>query len=255
MAELTDSGIIGMNDLRVPSKDSGEDHVTIGLSFLWMALVFLKLHLKDRDLKVDQRTGPQGECVGDWHEWGVLHHIHCLIRSVYVRAAIDSSVLGSVIQLPLRTNPSGEFFDFHSVTHCRTMLICLGGQAIIAVLDDATACLQSCAPMLGRLTGPLSPLQVREVLARVSHLNLTLRDRPTFSSEVDTADGSVRLVCETPKRIHFHEDEDSLRKLFQFCCGPIFRGCEDGDEAMNDPRLGKYTYLFDDDQNFKYSPV
>ena len=43
---------------------------------VWMGLIFLKLHLKDRDfrLHLDSRKGE--ETISGFHTWDELHHIH-----------------------------------------------------------------------------------------------------------------------------------------------------------------------------------
>lgn len=49
------------------------------LIFLWMALIFLKTHLKDRTLRnsLDHREA-DGK-IADLYEWENLHHIHCIV--------------------------------------------------------------------------------------------------------------------------------------------------------------------------------
>lgn len=48
------------------------------LLFTWVSLLFFKIHYKDRSVKVhkDSRLGP--ERIGDFYDWGDMHHLHAV---------------------------------------------------------------------------------------------------------------------------------------------------------------------------------
>lgn len=56
------------------------DQENVQKLFVWMSLIFLKTHLKVMDLSNhrDKRKGE--EKIGELHDWGVLHHVHCVAR-------------------------------------------------------------------------------------------------------------------------------------------------------------------------------
>jgi hypothetical protein len=82
------------------------------LLWVWLALIFLKLHLKHRELRwhVDRRLGDVK--ISKAYDWTQLHHIHCVIRSFYTGAVIDPKVYGSLFVLPASDAESPEEFDF-----------------------------------------------------------------------------------------------------------------------------------------------
>lgn len=64
---------------------------------VWLALIFLKSHLKDRALRfhLDARKGQ--EKISDLYDWEHLHHIHTFARAFYNGCFIDPKVIGSVL--------------------------------------------------------------------------------------------------------------------------------------------------------------
>src|SRR5690606_7809475 len=79
--------------------------------FQWMALIFLKLHLKDRMLRknLDRRLGYAA--ISENYEWATFHHLHCLARAHYTGAAISDFVLGSVLLVEVDPTTEHERFD------------------------------------------------------------------------------------------------------------------------------------------------
>lgn len=107
------------------------------LIFLWMALIFLKTHLKDRTLRnsLDHREA-DGK-IADLYEWENLHHIHCIVRASYVGCTLNPDTLGSFFVLPVNTQNWGEPFDYRDLYQSKTVLLRLGEVCFIAVLNDA----------------------------------------------------------------------------------------------------------------------
>jgi hypothetical protein len=71
--------------------------------FVWMGLIFLKLHLKNKASRkcLDMRV-PSG-MISDDYEWDLLHHIHTVVRCFYIP---------TVLVLPCRPEGSCDHFDF-----------------------------------------------------------------------------------------------------------------------------------------------
>jgi hypothetical protein len=76
------------------------------LLFLWMALIYLKTHLKDRSHRsyLDTRKGTG--VIADGYDWEYLHHVHTVVRSFYVGSRMRRRVIGSFMALlPTCTSP------------------------------------------------------------------------------------------------------------------------------------------------------
>ena len=58
------------------------------LFFIWLALIYLKTHLKDRQLRfhLDRRLG--ADPISDFYDWAEMHHIHCMARAFFTGAQI-----------------------------------------------------------------------------------------------------------------------------------------------------------------------
>jgi hypothetical protein len=155
------------------------------LLFSWLCLLYLKVHLKDRYLRfhLDPRRG--AETIADLYDWRELHHIHCIARSFYSGAKIDPLVYGSVLIWPTRTTAGDGRFDYSDSYEGRTLLLRLGEIAIFAVLDDACAVQNILNDELSSLRGPLSSIQLRELLVRMAITNIRLTERPRFKSSFD----------------------------------------------------------------------
>jgi hypothetical protein len=75
--------------------------------------------------------------------------------------------------LPAKVRPHFEGFDFIDLTAAQTMLLCIGDVAIIAVFNDSQAALSVANEDLdSKIGGPLSPVQLRELTARLASINL-----------------------------------------------------------------------------------
>src|SRR5262249_18123356 len=88
--------------------------------FNWLALIFLKTHLKDRLLPLHPDPRKGAESIASSYSWDQLHHLHCVARSFYTDAVWTHGVIGSVFLLPARKEGNFDYRD-HYPTH--TMLI------------------------------------------------------------------------------------------------------------------------------------
>jgi hypothetical protein len=87
--------------------------------FVWLALIYLKTHLKDRELRyhLDARKGI--ESMSDLYAWEELHHIHCMARAFSTDVFIDSNVYGSLLVLPSKTGTLVGDFDYADLHRAR----------------------------------------------------------------------------------------------------------------------------------------
>jgi hypothetical protein len=218
--------------------------------FIWLSLIFLKTHLKGRELRFHKDHRKPDDKIADLFDWPALHHIHCVARSFYTRASLDTSVLGSLLVLHAKTAEHLEPFDYVDLHASKTMLLRLGGVAFIAVLDDSCAALNVFQDFYKKLTGPLSPIQLREVTARLAFINLNLKERPTFKSEFDPVTGRYLISASVPKELNLMEpDWDEFGSIL-YRATKEYLPALDLEQMAPHIKKGKYTFLFDQEGRF-----
>jgi hypothetical protein len=204
------------------------------LFFKWLTLIFLKTHLKDKSLcfYLDPREG--GEKISKLYEWETMHHIHCIGRSFYTGAQLDPTVIGSLLIFQAHTGtPFGEF-DYRDFYPSRAMLFRLGEVGLVAVLNDSCAAGNLLRePVLRKITGPVSPPQFRELMARMAYANLTLKDRPVAASEIE-ADGRYIIRAVMPQTWALEgANQSDYGKLLFWCCEDIIAALPLGRSQSN----------------------
>ena len=219
--------------------------------FCWMCLIFLKTHLKDNALRFhkDRRKGE--ERIGELHAWTDLHHIHCMARAFYTRCQLKVEALGSLLVLPAKILPYGESFDYCDLSVAQTMLLRIDGTALIAVFDDSQACASAALDELRKVTGPLSPLQLREIAVRLAANNIHLAERPLFRSDIDVFNEEYSIVGQRPDQIRFVEwDNELVGKMMTHICGPLLPDTPDKPEILENLKTGRYTFVLNDHGHF-----
>jgi hypothetical protein len=245
-------------------EDAVRDYLVRGGSqhlFTWMALIFLKLHLKDSGLRqyLDRRLGD--ETIAHDYQWELFHHLHAVARAFYVDASIDSSVFGSFSCMPALVGNKYESFDLADVSLGQTLMLRIDGIALFAVFDDASAGQTGINNVLENIKGPMVPVQLRELTARFAACNLHLNNRPVFGTCV--APGSPLQV-----RIHCHhddvpefvtEDKHLLGQILISTVGPWIRQIQHPTRLQEETsRLlaeGHLSLLFDDNGAFIQYPL
>lgn len=164
------------------------DHMRAGYSgqlFLWLALIFLKSHLKDLELArhLDRRKG--AERVGDAHPWEEVHHIHCLVRSVHTGAVIGPEAVGTLVLFPAALEPDVPPFDLIDLTELQTIVLRMDDIVVAAVLNDSGAVRLGLRGVFEQISGPLTAVQVRELAAHLACCNAHLLNRPRFQTRID----------------------------------------------------------------------
>ncbi len=220
--------------------------------FIWAALIFLKTHLKDRLLRMhlDPRKGTEtiSDTVG--YGWQELHHLHCLVRSIFSGAVVDHSVLGSLICWPVTPEMTQEDFDFVDLTFAQSILIRIQGTALIVVFNDCGASSARFDHKMKNVTGPMNDLQVREVLASLAHINLGLAKRPEFATLINRAEKWCEITARKPSAVELQPYDGSVRgmlleKVFEFALENIRVPMMTTEEVITAIRSGDFTVLFD----------
>jgi hypothetical protein len=213
--------------------------------FRWMALIFLKMHLKNKYLNYhrDRRKGDMK--IAETHSWDELHHLHCVARSFHSGAKLHQDVLGSLLVLPAKVRPHFECFDFIDLTVAQTMLLCIGDVAIIAVLNDSQAALTLAQEDFERkIGGPLSPLQLRELTATLASINLQVAPRTRFISDIDAFTEDYSITAERPDEVHIPVWDNDLHGAIMYALTEeMVKRMQNGEEVLNQVKTGRYTFL------------
>jgi hypothetical protein len=213
--------------------------------FCWMALIFFKAHLKNKYLNfhLDRRKGDLK--IAEIHSWEDLHHLHCIVRSFHSRAKIDQEVLGSLLVLPAKVRPHFEGFDFIDLTFAQTMLLSIGDTALIAVFNDAQSAITVALEDFQRkLSGPLSPIQLREVATILASINLQVEPRPRFFSQVDPLAEIYEIRAQRPDEFQITAWDDELHGMIMHkLTEDLLKPMRDNEKICDLVKSGLYTFL------------
>lgn len=243
ISEAIKSGYEGVLDF---IKKNGSDRI-----FQWLALIFFKSHYKDQKLWFFKNKQDGDDKIGDFYDWIELHHIHCIARLFYTNAKTDDSVSGTLFVFPAKQLESVESFDYADLYESRSIMIRLNDTCLLAVLNDSGLAGYHFMKTLPGPIGMLSAVQLREVFARISHLNNIIIDRPQFFSA--NVDGAYSIVAKVPKVL-------TLKKGAQAEYGELLHGLtislldslvdECRNQIIEKVRQGQWTFLFFDNGEF-----
>jgi hypothetical protein len=224
--------------------------------YAWLALIYLKTHLKDRSLRVhlDQRKG--AEKIADEYDWSELHHLHCIARYFYSGAEVEPEALGSF--LVMETNNAGmtESFDYSDLYLAQTATITLDGTVIFAVMNDSGGAISNYTERLDRITGPLSHIQSKEMMADLALLNLHLKERTVFRTEFDMINERCRILASRPGAPELVpiEPETKGKIMLKALAGILphmkMAGFKNEAEIAEAISSGHMSFLFDDSDKF-----
>jgi hypothetical protein len=191
-----------MSEIIQGAVGSINERITKGnalMLFVWLGLIFVKVHLKDKAFRfhLDARIGE--EKIADMYEWRQLHHIHSIARCFYTGCSVETEAIGSCLVIPVRTEMSPDQFDFGDLYFAQTMLLRVGDLAMLAVFNDSGGAMGYFQQKLAKITGPVSELQLREIMVELAWLNLHLKQRPTFYTDIDLLNEKCRVVAKRPE--------------------------------------------------------
>jgi hypothetical protein len=223
--------------------------------FVWMALIFLKTHLRDRAHRfhLDARKG--AEKITEQYDWELLHHLHSLARCFYTDCRIEEKSIGSFLVVPVRESNFMDRFDFGDLFVPHTMFMRLDDIGIVTVFNDANGALTFFSDFLAKLTGPVSVLQLREIMVEFAWLNLHLKERPTFSTELHLMEENCRLVVERPPqfelvKLNYRLRGDLLYGAVRHLLPKIPLQHHSTEQAVELIRSGNLSFLRDDRGQF-----
>lgn len=221
--------------------------------FGWMNLIFLKTHLKDRSLLLNRDRRIRSARISDIYEWPEMHHVHCVARTPFTGAGLSAKALGSVIVLRATTESILGAFDYADYFPGRALMLRSKEIMMICVMNDSCGVLNLLSSDLERITGPLAPLQCRELLAHASYANSLIKKRPKFHTVLDQRNQKLTISANVPRTIdanQFHAVEFG-HVLYSLVHGS-FRGFFGENEAhiFEHMQQGRWTFLFDQNRKF-----
>lgn len=220
--------------------------------FIWLNILFLKTHLKDKSLKLHLRSADVSK-ISDFYTWEELHHIHCVARSFYTNADLDSKVLGSLLVLPIKELDYFEHFDYADIYDSKSVLIRLNDIALISVLNDSCFSQHTIPRFIEKIDNNVSPLQIKEIFARLSFANMHLKNRPEYFSDIDILKESYKISATVPSEVEMDEfDLKKFGKLMLFCCDDLLdkKNKDEYDLLRQNVERGNYTFILDSNDNF-----
>jgi hypothetical protein len=219
--------------------------------FCWMALIFLKTHLKDAGLAMHQDSRKGTQKLGELHSWSDLHHVHCIARSSHTNCNFRKEAMGSILVFPAKTLPYRESFDYCDLSFAQTLLVRIDEIAVIAVFDDSCACVNVIQDFIQKIKGPLSPLQLREIATHMAAINIHLSERPKFGSGFDSLSGEYGIGAEVPREVKLVEwDSEILGQMMHHICGSAMPEYDGKAQVLDNIKTGQHTFLYNDQGEF-----
>lgn len=221
--------------------------------FLWLSLIFFKTHLKDSYLRkhLDKRKGE--EPISSDYDWGLLHHIHCMVRAIQNGVSISNECFGTTFVLPAKTAGHLDNYDYRDVYGANTILLRINDIAFLAVLDDSCAASHFFSRLSKRLTAPLSPIQLREVLSHLTLLNYKLKYRPSYHTKIDSSTEEIFIAAELPKSMELEEHtREELGEILYANVSEYVDKMHSPDTNFTKENIlnGAYHFLFDENGKF-----
>jgi hypothetical protein len=134
------------------------------------------------------------------------------------------------------------------------MLLRLDDTALLTVFNDSGAVNGWFWQKLEKITGPVSDLQLREILVEFAYLNLHLKERPIFQTECNDLTEMCRIVGHGGS-IDLDPMDRSIRgKLLHHVFRDILPYTRNrhatNEEVLEAVKVGDFSFLFDKDGNF-----
>jgi hypothetical protein len=229
-----------------------EEPSIIKLLFRWLNLIYLKTHLKDKELQIDRDYSQNSGTIGEMHYWEDLHHIHCIARSHYTEAIIENEVIGSILIVPVEVNNENDRFDYADSPFAKGVLLQLDSFCIIAVLNDAKAAQSIMHEKFLKFKGALIPQQTREILANFNYLNINLKEAPTFYSAISNKK-EYHIKAKVPELFYLLPNKERIASIGGFLklyTEPFLEGHPEKAKLLLEIENDKRSFLWDEKGDF-----
>lgn len=221
---------------------------------VWMGLIFLKTHLRDRAHKVHLDARKGDERIADDYDWADLHHLHTVVRCFYTGCFVEREAVGSFLATSIKAQASPDRFDFSDLSVAQTMLLRLDDVAMLTVFNDSGGAMNYFWQKLQKITGPVSELQLREIMVDLAYLNLHLKDRPTFRTECDHINEQCRIVAQRPQLALGDLDQKMRGAMLYHAVRHALPHMKVRDrtevEVLEAIKAGSFSFLFNDKGEF-----
>jgi hypothetical protein len=229
------------------------------LLFVWMSLIFLNTHLKDRNLRYNRDLRSSPDPISDLYDWERLHHVHAVARSFYTGCTLTTEVFGSCIMVPIRADMSRDRFDFADLYWPQSILLRLGSIGFLTMLNDSCAVANILQPRLEKIGGELSEIQFRELFADIAFTNLYLKVRPEYRTEIHP-NGFRKIIADHPPTCELDKPDMKTRgALLLHLLGdylPHFQPLRGSrEELLSNVEDGLASFLLDSDDEFISTPA
>lgn len=229
-----------------------------GYLLQWLSLIFFKTHYKDLFLRYNLDFSKENVLIGDLHEWKELHHIYCVARAWYAKSSFENSAWSTMLMLPVAQGPYYSDFDFCDLSNQSSLMIRLGDRVILSVLNDSCGVLNIIEEDLKKITAPLSPVQIRELFAKMSFINTILVERPEFISEIDRSTGTHIITSKIPQYVEIgdYNLRDYGKILYRLTKDHIALLPEENQSYITQQvKNGTWTYILNSDGEFDDSHI
>jgi len=221
------------------------------LIFQWLSLIFFKTHLKTTSFRLFRDKRKPNDKISDLIFWESMHHIHSVVRSFYTQADLSSKVLGSMLLIPLKKDNFFEEFDYGDNFEGKGIMIRLGDIGLVAILNDSCGALNFFMNDFKKITSPISTLQLREIMSRLSYINTNIKVRPNYYSSF--YDKKYRIDAEIPETLEL-KDNGYIKygDILYTSCNNIVKSLsnENTEFILTKLKEGNYSFLFDSHGNF-----
>lgn len=219
------------------------------LVFQWICLIFLKMHLKDYEIKYepDTRRNNPNSIAEQLYDIEAIHFIHIVARSFYTNAKWMGNVCGTL--KILKSADISQGFNLRDNYQTKTILLKLGEITIIANLTDSKQCGNLIEESLFQRIGPINDVQGLEIAAYLCVLQMRLISRPKFNSGIKS---DMYYIFAFPTGfMQFHPGNSKVQgnTIWEFC-KHILERSPISSETIQLIRDGKYTFLWNSDGNF-----
>jgi hypothetical protein len=233
-------------------EEISQDKNLIIKLYHWLALIFIKTHIKTTFLNEHQNIKLGKGKIGDKIEWEYLHHIYLMSRTHFTNAKIDRNVYGSILIFKALNGTEIENFDYADSSVSRCVLLKINEFSIICCFDDGGSGSFFIDEKINKIEESFHPLQLREILAHLSYLNVNLKERPIFQSRYNknTQMIEAKIPDSNPALIDKELQQFQIGDFLAIFADNYLTGHKDKQKLLNEMKEGKRAYLFDINGDF-----
>jgi len=218
--------------------------------YKWMALIFLKVHLRDRHNPNSLNQSNFDGMIADDYMWSFFHHIHALVRTDISNTKCEPITFGTFFTFPFSDFSAVDKFDYADLLLGRCAMLRYKDTCFFAVFDDGRLCNGFLANRLSKIDGPINRLQAIEILIELAFVQVHLSDSPEFSTtyNIGTQESSVGGKYPDDEVVMRDLNFDLRASFMEF----LLTDCM-GQFNINTDQIatGRLSFLFDDDGNFR----